>query len=123
MKALQELGVRSPLREAGLSKDEIRSLCREANLFVWDKPAYACLATRVPTGTPITKELLKKIEASEDFMADLGFSDFRVRMFHGAAKVQVTEEQFEMACSLRSEIVAGLSRYFNDVLLDLEFRK
>lgn len=81
MKALVELGVRSPLREAGLSKPEIRRLSREAGLFTHDKPAYACLATRVPTGTPITPGLLEKTERAENALFSLGFTDFRVRFF------------------------------------------
>ncbi len=62
MRALEELEVRSPLRECGLTKADIRSLSKEAGLFTWDKPAYACLATRIPTGTSITAEQLERGE-------------------------------------------------------------
>ena len=65
MRALRELEVRSPLRECGLTKEEVRRRSREAGLFTWDKPAYACLATRIPTGTPITKEDLDRVERAE----------------------------------------------------------
>ena len=85
MQALTQLQVRSPLREWGLTKDEIRRLSKEANLFTHDKPAYACLATRIPTGTPITAQLLSKIEYSEERLKELGFSDFRVRIFGSCA--------------------------------------
>ena len=68
MVALRELQVRSPLREAGLTKAEIRRLSKEAGLFTHDKPAYACLATRIPTGTVITQELLTKTETCEEYL-------------------------------------------------------
>ena len=71
MKALRELEVRSPLRECGLTKDEIRKLSRRAGLFTWNKPAYACLATRIPSGEPITAEKLQKTEAAERTLSAL----------------------------------------------------
>ena len=80
MRALAELSVRSPLRECGLTKDEIRRRSKEAGLFTWDKPAYACLATRIPTGTEITRERLCRTEAAESYLAEIGLTDFRVRM-------------------------------------------
>ncbi len=83
MRALRELEVRSPLRECGLTKEEVRRRSREAGLFTWDKPAYACLATRIPTGTPITTEDLERVERAECALDALGFRDFRVRLFHG----------------------------------------
>lgn len=81
MRALRELSVRSPLRECGLTKDRIRQLSKEAGLFTWDKPAYACLATRIPTGVAITEDRLRKTEAAEQYLTSLGLTDFRVRMF------------------------------------------
>ena len=92
MKALTELSVRSPLRECGLTKDEIRRLSKEVGLFTWDKPAYACLATRIPTGEEITAAKLQRTEAAENFLSSLGFTDFRVRSREGVAKIQVTAE-------------------------------
>ena len=89
IRALKELGVLSPLRECGLTKDKIRRLSREAGLFTWDKPAYACLATRVPPGEKITQNLLSRIEGAEREISSLGFSDFRVRVFYGTALLQV----------------------------------
>ena len=85
MRALRELEVRSPLRECGLTKADIRRLSREAGLFTWDKPAYACLATRLPTGDALTEDLLARVEGAEDALFRLGYADFRVRVFHGAA--------------------------------------
>jgi len=119
MKALQELGVRSPLRECGLTKTEIRRLSREAGLFTHDKPSYACLATRIPTGTEITESLLQKVEHSEDILFSMGFTDFRVRFFHNAAKIQLPENQFALVLEKRQELTKALSPYFEEVLLDL----
>lgn len=122
MRALRELSVRSPLRECGLTKPEIRRLSREAGLFTWDKPAYACLATRVPTGVPITAPDLEKVERAEEALAALGFSDFRVRLFHGAARLQVTRAQLPLALEKRTDLLAALGGDFSQVLLDLEVR-
>ena len=122
MRALRELEVRSPLRECGLTKAEVRRLSREAGLFTWDKPAYACLATRIPTGTPITKEDLERVERAESALYALGFRDFRVRLFHGAARIQVTEEQLPLALERREAISSALEAAFDGVLLDLKPR-
>ena len=122
MVALKELEVRSPLRECGLTKDEIRRLSKEANLFTHDKPAYACLATRVPTGTVITKELLEKTEKCEEYLKNLGFSDFRIRSFGTAARLQFPEAQLPALLARRGEILAELKKYYTVVLLDLEVR-
>ena len=119
MKALQELGVRSPLRECGLTKAEIRRLSREAGLFTHDKPSYACLATRIPTGTKITESLLQKVEHSEDILFSMGFTDFRVRFFHNAAKIQLPESQFARCLEKKQELTMALSPCFDEVLLDL----
>ena len=122
MKAIREMKVLSPLRECGLTKDEIRILSREAGLFTWEKPSYACLATRIPTGEPVSGELLKRIERSEDALSALGFSDFRVRVFHDAARIQLPKGQFEKAAQDRERILNVLKPYFTAVLLDLEAR-
>ena len=122
MKALQELSVRSPLRECGITKAEIRQLSKEAGLFTWDKPAYACLATRIPTGDPITKEKLSATEDSEKLLSDMGFSDFRVRLSGRDAKIQVREEQLEKVLSHREAILEKLKPYYSSVTLDLEAR-
>ena len=122
IRALREFSVRSPLRECGLTKPEIRRLSKEAGLFTWDKPAYACLATRIPTGTEITAERLAKTEAAENYLSALGFVDFRVRMLGDAAKIQVTAGQLGLAIQHRENITAELRRYYSAVLLDLEVR-
>ena len=124
MRALRELEVRSPLRECGLTKAQVRQLSRDAGLFTWDKPAYACLATRVPTGTPITQEALQKVERAEDAMMRLGFSDFRVRLTKdGSARLQLTADQIADAVQRRSEILSALGEDFPAVLLDLQPRR
>ena len=119
MRALQEMKVLSPLRSCGLHKARIRALSKEAGLFTFDKPAYACLATRIPTGTPITKEDLDRVERAECALETLGFRDFRVRLFHGAARLQVTGEQLPLALEKQAELRAALRPDFSDVLLDL----
>ena len=122
MTALRELEVLSPLRSCGLTKSDIRRLSKDAGLFTWNKPAYACLATRIPAGTEIKKEQLKKVEASENSLSKMGFSDFRVRCFGEAAKIQLKPEQFDLALKYRKEIIKRIKPYFNSVLLDLEER-
>ena len=122
MRALAELSVRSPLRECGLTKAEIRARSREAGLFTWDKPAYACLATRVPAGEPITAELLERIEGAEDALFRLGYTDFRVRVFHSAARLQLPRGQMERAVREAEELRQALKPYFTPILLDLEGR-
>ena len=122
MRALAELSVRSPLRECGLTKAEIRARSREAGLFTWDKPAYACLATRVPAGETITADLLARVEGAEDALFRLGYTDFRVRVFHGAARLQLPRGQMERAVREAETIQAALKPYFTPILLDLEGR-
>ena len=122
MKALQEMSVRSPLRECGLTKAQIRENSRQAGLFTWNKPAYACLATRIPTGERLTAEKLRRVEAAEDALFDLGFTDFRVRVFHDAARIQLKPDQFPAAVEKRTAITEALSSYCRPVLLDLEAR-
>ena len=122
MRALRELCVRSPLRECGLTKSEIRARSKAAGLFTWQKPAYACLATRIPTGQPITAELLGKIERAEDFLFFLGFTDFRVRILSGCARLQLPADQMNRAMELRCTILGELGALFDGIVLDLKAR-
>ena len=122
MRALRELEVRSPLRECGLTKAEIRAQSKKAGLFTWNKPAYACLATRIPTGTAITAGDLERVEAAEGALFALGFTDFRVRLLSGAARIQLPADQWDRASEQREAIRKALSPRFDAVLLDLETR-
>ena len=122
LRALRELEVRSPLRECGLTKAEIRAQSKEAGLFTWNKPAYACLATRIPTGTAITAGDLERVEAAEGALFALGFTDFRVRLLSGAARIQLPADQWDRVSEQREAIREALSPRFDAVLLDLETR-
>lgn len=123
MRALQELSVRSPLRECGLHKEEIRRLSKETGLFTWDKPAYACLATRIPTGEAITTQKLERTEKAESYLTSLGFRDFRVRSEENTARLQVTEKDLPHVLKQRGAIINELKQHYKAVLLDLEVRK
>ncbi len=120
MKAINELNVLSPLKECGLTKAQIRQLSREEGLFTWNKPAYACLATRIPAGDVISLEKLKTTEYAEGYLYSLGFRDFRVRYINGAARLEFSQEQLKKALDEREKIVCELKRYYSAVLLDLE---
>ncbi len=122
MRAISELGVRSPLRECNLTKAEIRKLSKEAGLFTYNKPSYSCLATRIPTGTKLTFELLKKVERSEKSLFKMGFSDFRIRVVGNSAKIQLKTEQMPLLLTKRVKIIDILSIDFEDILLDLKAR-
>lgn len=122
MRALSELSVRSPLRECGLTKTQIRQLSKDARLFTWDKPAYACLATRIPNGEEITVDKLYATENAEDYLFSLGFMDFRVRSQEGHARLQVLESQLGLLMEYRKEILEKLKEYYKTISLDLEVR-
>ena len=123
MRAISELSVRSPLRECGLTKSKIRQLSKDAGLFTYDKPAYACLATRIPTGEEITAAKLQRTERAEAYLSQLGFRDFRVRYQGNTAKIQVRETNFSLLIQYRESILTELKKYYPSVLLDLEVRK
>lgn len=123
MRALAQLSIHSPLRECQLTKDKIRLLSKEAGLFTWNKPAYACLATRVPCDTPITRDMLQKTERAEDYLTALGFSDFRVRMLGDGARLQVPNDQMERVLSYKDILWKELRQYYAFVLLDLQGRE
>ena len=123
MRAIAELSVRSPLRECGLTKAEIRRLSKEAGLFTHDKPAYACLATRIPTGECITEEKLLRTEQAEGYLSRMGLRDFRVRSQGNSAKIQVTETDLALLMQHREDILSELKKHYTSVMLDLEVRK
>lgn len=122
MLALAELDVLSPLRLCGLTKSLIRERSRALGLPTWNKPSYACLATRIPTGEPITKEKLERTEWAETYLMGLGLSDFRVRLFADCAKLQVKEAQIPLLLQHREDILAVLRTRYDGVFLDLEVR-
>ena len=95
MRALKELGIRSPLLEAGLSKGDIREISREWELPTWDKPPYACLLTRIPHGTEIRQEMLERIEKSEVVLIESGFPAVRVRHHGDVARIELPKSRFE----------------------------
>jgi len=119
-RAARARAVRSPLLEAGITKDEVRQIARSLGMPVWDKPAMACLSSRVPHGTPITPELLRQIEAAEDTLVDLGFRQFRVRHHNEIARIELPVEEFPRALECREAIVDGVRRAgYRFVALDL----
>ena len=92
-------------------------------MFTWNKPAYACLATRIPGGERITEEKLCAAEAAEDFLFSVGLENFRVRRMGDAAKIQVPAAQIARVIENRERIVAELKKFYSDVVLDLEVRE
>lgn len=122
LRALGELGVRSPLREAGFSKADIRALSRELGLSTWSKPSFACLATRIPYGETITPERLAMIDAAEQFLHGCGLEQARVRLHGGAmARIEVPPADLGHAFAMRDEVVKALKDFgFLYVSLDLQ---
>ena len=123
MKALDELGIISPLKETGFSKRQIRSLSKAAKLDTWDKPAYACLLTRIPYDTKIEDETLRRIEKSELYLFELGLRSIRVRVHGDLARIETDRSRFEEIFNnkLFDRISTQLKRYgFTHVTLDLE---
>jgi uncharacterized protein len=122
-KALKELGISSPLLEAGLTKQEIRTLSRQLALPTWDKPAFACLASRLPYGTRITRERLAQIDRCEDWLKRQGFSNYRVRYHAELARIELPEAESSRLLTepLRQQLIAEFkSAGFTYVTLDLQ---
>jgi len=120
MTAARERGVRSPLIEAGITKAEVRALANQMGLPVWDKPAMACLSSRVPQGTTITPQLLHQIEQAEEVLHELGFRQYRVRHHDQLARIELPLADLNRAIELRPRIVDGLRKAgYKHVTLDL----
>lgn len=118
--AARERGVRSPLVEAGITKPEVRAIARHLGLPVWDKPAMACLSSRVPHGTPITPALLRQIEAAEDVLVELGLRQFRVRHHGEIARLELLPEDFPAVIARHQQVVADIKAAgYRFVTLDL----
>lgn len=122
MRAVSELGVLSPLRMCGITKPEVRERSAALGLFTARKPAYACLATRVPTGVKITCPDLERVERAEDALRSMGFDDLRVRLCAEGARLELPEAQLPRAVDMRREIVSALEADFDRVVLDLKGR-
>ena len=113
MKALKELGIRSPLKEAGLTKEEIRKLSAAAGLNTWNKPSFACLATRIPQGDRITAEGLLRIEKAEDFLKSLGVKQYRVRTHGDLARIEVIPQ--DMVYIMRDDVRLCIDARFREL--------
>ena len=121
LKAISELGIRSPLRICGFAKREIRELSAELALPTSGKPPFACLASRFPYGQKITSEKLGMVERAEDFLRDAGFRQVRVRMHGDVARIEVEPDSLDAALGMRERIVSGLKGFgFAYVALDLQ---
>jgi uncharacterized protein len=114
-------GVRSPLHEIGFSKSEVREAAQHLGLPTWDKPAAACLSSRIPYGTQVTVDLLRRIEAAEVYVRSLGFRELRVRHHGDVARLEVPASEFTSAVAHQQELVGGLKALgWLYVALDLE---
>lgn len=121
--AVSELGVKSPLRQAGLYKKEIRELSKEMGLPTWKKPSFACLSSRVPYGEQIMEEKLEMIDRAEQLLLDRGFQQVRVRIHGRLARIEVLPEELEKLIekNTRQEIITNFKSYgFAYVSIDLE---
>ena len=123
MKALRELNVLSPLKENGFTKQDIRRYSRIMGLSTWEKPAYACLLTRIPYNTPVENHLLRRIEKAEKFLIDLGIKAVRVRVHGDLARIEI--ESFMISKILEENLIKIISEQlksfgFKYVTLDLE---
>ena len=122
MRAIRELGVLSPLLDAGLSKADIRTLSKELDLPTWNKPSFACLASRFVYGEAITDERLSMVDQAEQLLLDLGFQQFRVRIHGNLARIEILPDDFKkiMEADCREKIYSELKAYgFSYVTLDL----
>lgn len=121
--AVAELGIKSPLRACGLTKEEIRILSRELGLPTWDKQSFACLSSRFVYGEEITREKLSMVDQAEQLLLDLGFHQVRVRIHGTIARIEIQPEEFEklLGENIRSRITAELKAYgFSYVTMDLQ---
>lgn len=123
MRALAELRVESPLRLCGVTKAQVRAESKALGLFTWCKPAYACLATRVPAGTALDRDTLARVEGAEGALMELGFTDLRLRVLGRLGRLQLPAGQLERAAALHETITGALAPWFDGVLLDLAPRE
>ncbi|MDD5166461.1 MAG: ATP-dependent sacrificial sulfur transferase LarE [Candidatus Omnitrophica bacterium] len=118
--AKKEFKVRSPLEEAGFTKGDIRKLSKHLGLATWDKPSLACLASRIPYGTKISKPLLERINKAEIFLRKLGFKDVRLRHYNGLCRIEVAKNNIRRLFGKRNKIVDRLKKLgYNYITIDL----
>jgi len=121
LRAADERGVRSPLREAGMTKADVRALALHLGVPNWDKPSFACLSSRFPYGTSITAELLAQLDGCEKYLRELGFRQFRVRHHDTVARIEVEPQDIPRVVELRERIFARFKELgYTYVTLDLE---
>jgi len=119
--ALKELGIRSPLHEAGFTKEEIRKYAKESGLSFWNKPSSACLASRIPYGVPLSKKILDIIDQAEELLHTLGFDQVRVRHHGEIARIEIQISEIEKLIACREKVVTGLKALgYTYIVLDLE---
>jgi uncharacterized protein len=122
-KAIRELGIRSPLVEASFTKADVREVSKTLRLPTWDKPSFACLASRFPYGEEITEEGLKKVNEAEDFLIGLGFKQVRVRHYNDLARIEIYKEEIGKILNeaVREKVVEHLKKIgYQYVTLDLQ---
>ncbi|MBS3735986.1 ATP-dependent sacrificial sulfur transferase LarE [Candidatus Bipolaricaulota bacterium] len=120
-RATEELGIASPLQEAGLTKEEIREFSKRVGLETWDKPSFACLASRFPYGEEITEKKLDRVGRAEEFLLELGINQFRVRHHGDIARIEIRGQDFDRLVNSRKQVVSHLKELgYNYVTLDLE---
>src|SRR4030043_228155 len=121
--AILELGIRSPLKEAWFTKKEVRELSKKLGLHTWDKPSFACLASRFPYGEEITEKGLRMVDGAEDFLFELGFKQVRVRHYGDLARIEILVEEISrlMNGALREKVVSRLKEIgYHYITLDLQ---
>lgn len=120
-KAKEEFKIRSPLAEADLTKEEIRALSKKLKLPSWDKPSLACLASRIPYGSKISKNILERIYKAETALNSMGFRQVRLRHYGGLCRIEVPKEDIHRLINNRSRVVENLKKLgYNYITLDLE---
>lgn len=122
-RAIRELGIRSPLVEASFTKADVRTASKMLGLPTWDKPSFACLASRFPYGEKITEESLKKIDEAETFLIELGFRQVRVRHYNDLARIEVYQEEIGklLDVEMRKKVVERLKKIgYKYITVDLQ---
>ncbi|NLK02472.1 MAG: ATP-dependent sacrificial sulfur transferase LarE [Clostridiaceae bacterium] len=122
MKALSEQEILSPLRQAGLTKEQITEKARQLGLANWNLPANSCLAARILTGQEITAEKLRQIEQAEQFLTELGITGARVRLNERKALIQINDRDFPLLLAAKADILEQLSPFCDQIALDLQPR-